>query len=155
MKPTTLLLTILTAPVFADGPTLPYTIVDSGQTACYDAAGTSISPASGQPFFGQDGNFQGVQPGYKDSGGGTTTDMNTGLTWIRKPPSEKYPWSDAAKVAAALNAKNFGGHNDWRLPSVKELYSIVHHGPPRLAPAQREGVAEHRRLHPHAGCPPT
>jgi Protein of unknown function (DUF1566) len=39
--------------------------------------------------------------------------------------------------AAALNASNFAGHNDWRIPNVRELLSIVDYANanPTLAPA--------------------
>jgi hypothetical protein len=40
---------------------------------------------------------------------------------------------------AALNAANFAGHDDWRIPNVNELLSIVHYGDfdPPIHPAFR------------------
>src|SRR5207245_11282235 len=39
-----------------------------------------------------------------------------------------YTWATAfAGHVAALNALNFAGHNDWRLPNVRELQSIVNY----------------------------
>ena len=40
-----------------------------------------------------------------------------------------YNWDDAQSVfIATLNAKNYGGFSDWRLPTFKELSSIVNSG---------------------------
>ncbi|MCX7046923.1 MAG: DUF1566 domain-containing protein, partial [Candidatus Sumerlaeota bacterium] len=109
-------------------PSLQYRIVGTGLTKCYDSRSEITSPKPGQPFYGQDAQYQSLKPAYKDNGDGTVSDLNTGLMWIKKPPADKCSWTDAAKVAASLNAQNFAGHNDWRLPNAKELYSIINHG---------------------------
>ena len=106
---------------------LPSCVVGTGLTRCYDNRSEIAPPKAGQPFYGQDAQYQAVQPAYKDNGDGTVTDLNTGLTWIQKPPTDKYSWTDAAKVVAGLNSRNFAGHGDWRLPNTKELYSIINH----------------------------
>jgi len=106
---------------------VPYPIADTGQIRCYDNRSEISPPAPEQPFFGQDGQYQGRQPAYKDNGDGTVSDPVTGLTWIQRPPSAKCPWADAPKVVAALNARKFGGHTDWRVPTTKELYSLINH----------------------------
>jgi Protein of unknown function (DUF1566) len=41
--------------------------------------------------------------------------------------NDRYTWAGAFTYVAALNAANFAGHNDWRLPNVKELQSIVNY----------------------------
>jgi hypothetical protein len=42
-------------------------------------------------------------------------------------------WASAFQKIADLNAANFAGHNDWRLPNVKELQGLVYFG--RSGPA--------------------
>ena len=52
-----------------------------------------------------------------------------------------YTWTDALAYVEALNAMNGGqgyaGHNDWRMPNVRELQSILDYGrlPPMIDPA--------------------
>ena len=114
---------------------LTYPIVDTGQVACYDDRSQIPCPAQGQPFSGQDAQHQGRTASYTASADGLTVyDGNTGLTWQRSPdtngdgtPSaaDKLTFAQAQALPAALNAKTFGGYSDWRLPSVKELYSLI------------------------------
>ncbi len=98
-----------------------YVVVDTGQTTCYNNSREISCPQPGQPFYGQDAQYTGVQPAYQDNGDGTITDLNTGLMW-QKTPGGKVTYTEAV-----ANARTFqlGGYNDWRLPSIKELYSLI------------------------------
>jgi hypothetical protein len=111
-----------------------YTIVDTGQTKCYDNRSEISPPKSGQPFYGQDAQFHTHPSSYTLSADGLTVhDNNTGLTWQRSPDtdgngvlnrSDKVTLAQAQTLPAKLNAARFGGFDDWRLPSIKELYSL-------------------------------
>lgn len=102
-------------------PTVPYPIVDTNQMRCYNAAATMTCEAAGQPFFGQDSQYQGYQPRYLDNGDGTVTDLVTGLMW-QKDPGEKVSWKMAMDGVATAN---LAGYSDWRVPTIKELYSLI------------------------------
>ena len=99
---------------------LEYTIVDTGQTRCYDNHTEIEYPKADAAFFGQDAHYRGNQPAYKDHGDGTITDLKTGLMWIQDPVRMTY--RQALSGAAACKV---GGYSDWRLPSIKELYSLI------------------------------
>jgi len=58
---------------------------------------------------------------YTDGGNGTVTDNHTGLTWQKTEGLAAATWEEALQYVATLN---LGGHNDWRLPNVRELESI-------------------------------
>ena len=94
----------------------PYPIIDSGQVHCYGAV---LSIDCGAGFDGQDGQYEGWPAGYADNGDGTVTDVVTGLMWQQSPGAKVT--ADAADADGLVLA----GHDDWRLPSVKELYSLV------------------------------
>jgi len=99
----------------------PYLVVGTGQTGCYDNYRQIAPPQPGQPFFGQDAQHPGPAPSYKDNGDGTVSDLNTGLAWV-KARGEKLAWADAMAGASACRA---GGYADWRMPTIKELYSLI------------------------------
>lgn len=114
---------------------LAYPVVDTGQTACYGATGGMTCPVAGQPFCGQDAQLHGNQPSYTTSADGLTVrDTVTGLTWQRSADTtgdgvitsaDKLTWTQAQARPAALNTARFGGYSDWRLPTIKELYSLI------------------------------
>lgn len=78
--------------------TQPYCVVDTAQTQCYDDRSAKAAPRPGQPFYGQDAQYQGSPPAYKDNGDGTVSDLNTGLMWVRAR-GQKVTW-DAAMAGA-------------------------------------------------------
>lgn len=86
-----------------------YIIVDTNQT-------TSTTST-----FGEDSDYAGTQPSYSASSSDVTEDNNTGLMW-QKDMGSKVSYSDALSGAAA---STLGGYTDWRLPTIKELYSLI------------------------------
>ena len=105
-------------------PARTYPIVDTGQLHVFGDAGQLLkAPKAGERYFGQDAHYRGLQPKYRDNGDGTVTDVNTGLMWQKTPDLDK----KATFVQAVAGAKTFrlGGHDDWRLPTLKELYSLI------------------------------
>jgi hypothetical protein len=101
-----------------------FPLVDTGQSHCYDDYGTEIScPAAGQAFCGQDAQYEGTQPQYQDNGDGTVSDLVTGLMWQKTPGGlVKVSWADAVANASSVTT---GGYTDWRVPTIKELYSLM------------------------------
>ena len=84
---------------------------------------------------------------YTDNGDGTISDAQTGLMWSKCSYGQTYDgndddgdqvicegspafgdWQQAFAWAADSNANTAYGYNDWRLPNIKELGSIVDFG---------------------------
>lgn len=130
------------APPAASG--LPYT----GQNVCYgfvENAGWQEVPCDQVSCRGQDAQYATGCPSegrFTDNGDGTVTDHCTGLMWqkdtadvngdgqIPHDGSDAVPWCDALAYCENLS---YAGRDDWRLPNVRELQSIVDYG--RKAPA--------------------
>jgi hypothetical protein len=115
----------------------------TSQTVCYDATGSVIACTNS----GQDGDLQkGVawpSPRFSDNGDQTVTDNLTGLMWTKdgKSPGPAYcsggvwqQWDQALSTyLSCINAIPYLGHNDWRLPNVNELESLVNAGQSNVA----------------------
>jgi len=106
-------------------PSPPTAVLATGQTRCWDAVGKAIACVG----TGQDGALKaGIGLKYTSNDNGTITDNNTGLIWEKKTIAnmfDVYTWGEAFDYVAALNASNFAGYRDWRLPNVRELQTII------------------------------
>ncbi len=100
---------------------LSYPIVDTDQAFCYDDLSSGACPNEGEAYFGQDAQYVGNAPRYQDNGDGTVFDLVTGLMW-QQDPGEKMTYDQAVAGASGFN---LAGYSDWRLPSIKELYSLI------------------------------
>ncbi len=98
-----------------------YYLPDTGQTACYDASGAVISCTG----TGQDGEYSINLMSFTDNGNGTVTDNVIGLMWQQEDDNTTRTWADAGTYCDGLA---LGGYTDWRLPTKKELMSIVNYG---------------------------
>lgn len=68
----------------------------------------------------------------RDCGDGTILDETTGLVWEREGSSFPMTFKEAEGYVRNLNINCFAGKNQWRLPTVSELLSLIH-------PPAREG----------------
>lgn len=90
--------------------------------------GTSCGlPDTGQEtsyYGGDDGYYDtGCQLSFTDNGDGTVTDNCTGLMWQKEDDNIDRNWWSAVDHCNYLLTPS--GYNDWRLPNVKELQSIL------------------------------
>lgn len=110
---------------------LSYVVIDTNQVKCYDETGEITCPAPGAPFYGQDAQHLGNAPSYVDNGDGTVSDLNTGLLWQQSTDSDGDGDIDASdkltfdESEAYCQALDLAGYTDWRLPGIKELYSLI------------------------------
>ncbi len=96
-------------------------MADTGQNSCFNNTSAITCPSSGNDFYGQDAQYAGLQPSYTDNGDGTVTDNNTGLMW-QKGTQAKLTFDEGPVNAGKLT---LAGYNDWRVPTIKELYSLM------------------------------
>jgi hypothetical protein len=99
---------------------LTYPIVDTGQDGFYSNSRKIGEPKPGKSFHGQDAQFTRNAPSYADNGDGTVTDNVTGLMWQKSFAVMTY--DQAVRKASSFE---LAGHSDWRLPSLKEVYSLA------------------------------
>ena len=98
-----------------------YPVVDTNVETYYSDTAIISMPSEGASFYGQDASYNGSQPSYTDNGDGTITDNITGLMWERSM-GEKITYQNAFTKAGA---STLGGYSDWRVPTIKELYSLI------------------------------
>jgi hypothetical protein len=124
----------------------PAGFLATAQTKCFDVAGAEIACDS-TDLPGQDGFYRtgcATEDRFVDHQDGTVSDTCTGLVWQKETAdvdgngssgSEDHTtWQGALKYCDRLV---FAGHDDWRLPDILELESIVDHGrsEPSIDPA--------------------
>jgi len=100
-----------------------YPIVDTNQSTCYNDATEITCPSEANGFYGQDAQHSNNSRSYSDNDNGTITDNVTGLMWQKASDlTNKLTYDEALADAESLY---LGGYSDWRLPTIKELYSLI------------------------------
>jgi len=110
-----------------------YLIVGTNQTTSFDNSNSITLPSVGDDFYGQNSNYPGATPKYVDNGDGTITDMVSGLMWQQSFDHNGDGEIDVDdKLTYAEMIEQFGdgdvsfdAYNDWRLPTIKEMYSLI------------------------------
>ncbi|MEM7261538.1 MAG: DUF1566 domain-containing protein [Planctomycetota bacterium] len=107
-------------------------VAGTGQVGCYDDEGQSID-CDDPRFPGQDGSLNDCdgENRFVDNRDGTITDTCTGLMWQQDLGFvSAVNWQGSLEYCATLE---LGGHDDWRLPTIREIQSIVDYN--RTGPA--------------------
>ncbi|MFT6995962.1 MAG: hypothetical protein ACJA1P_002708 [Maribacter sp.] len=108
-----------------------YPIVGTNQTKFYNNSTEINSQKVGDDYYGQNANYPGNTTKYKENGDGTVTDVVTGLMWQQSPDtngdgaitaSDKMTYDEAV---AGVASYSLGGYTDWRLPTIKEQFSLI------------------------------
>ncbi len=87
-----------------------FPIPDTGQTQSYTDT------------FGEDHDYIINAHSYTDLGNDIVRDNVTGLEWQKENAPSTYTWEQALSYCENLS---LGGHSDWRLPTIKELSTLV------------------------------
>ncbi|MGP6086699.1 Lcl C-terminal domain-containing protein [Antarctobacter jejuensis] len=113
-----------------------YPVTDTLQDRCFDLAGGAVDcPAEGEALYGQDAQYSRTVPDFTDNGDGTVSDTVTGLLWQKTPTEDRLQYAEAIAYCTGLD---LGGRSDWRVPSIKELYSLADFRGELLRPEEGE-----------------
>lgn len=105
----------------------PVNVFFTGQQRCFDEQGNTIScNKSSLQHSAIQAGIEWPKPRF-DANGDTVTDILSGLTWTRNASYSNVfiNWKDAGYMVQQMNTKRDFGFNDWRIPHIRELESLI------------------------------
>lgn len=115
----------------------PIVFPQTGQTVCYDASGNTMDCLNTL----QDGNLKAgmawPEPRFVDNQNGTVVDKLSNLVWTKNADAPEsgtcgvplaMSWQLALDYVACLNTNSYLGVNDWSLPNVNQMQSLINYG---------------------------
>lgn len=86
-------------------------------------------PGGAPPHFGKlvrcvSGDETGLNE-FSNNTDGTVLDTATGLMWGQSDAGTLMNWEEALAFAVRMNSEDYLGYDNWRLPDIRELHSIV------------------------------
>ncbi|MBR4532419.1 DUF1566 domain-containing protein [bacterium] len=110
----------------------------TGQDKCYNERKEIVCPDLHDDFFGQDAQYAALGTCIPHNfeiktyaeGEKTVIDKNTGLEWQQEITNYAYDliYNSGANGSSYCNNLRLGNHDDWRFPTVNELFSIIDSG---------------------------
>lgn len=102
------------------------------QTSALRKDCTKVAPKKAMTTFGLDHLWRPVcftKSKFKIRSADTVQDILSGLIWQLAGTVYPVNWNNAGSYIQTLNSQNFGGHDNWRLPTTDELLTLVSRTP--------------------------
>lgn len=134
-----------TSPAVIQNDKVTAAIVNPFDSTCYDWRGNIIPCDFKEPYAELLSDAPIPDPRFVDNNDGTVTDNLTALTWLKNTQCfEMMDWKSAVQAAQRLKDGDCGPNpglvlsdgsspGDWRLPTMKELCTLIDYG--RRSPA--------------------
>lgn len=128
---TYMLICLISSIGMSNGYGQDYKIVGTNQTKNFDNKTQIPSINEGDSFYGQNATYPGNAPVYQYNSDGTVTDLVSDLMWQQSCDfngdgvinvNDKLSYEEAL---AGADTFSLAGYSDWRLPSIKEAYSLI------------------------------
>ena len=98
----------------------------TNQNNCYNNSSNITCPAEGEDFYGQEAQYAllgyCIPQSFNVTEQNVVLDSNTGLMWQQQIADRTYTWTNARNYC---NNLTYAGNSDWRLPSPREILTIV------------------------------
>jgi len=102
--------------------------VGKSQTPAWRNNCIKVAPKEAMTTFGLDHLWRPVcyaKNKFKIRSEGTVQDLLSGLIWQLAGTVFPVNWDNSWSYIQTLNRQNFGGHDNWRLPTIDELLTLV------------------------------